>query len=70
MTCPVCGEKTSVAETKNLGDHVIRRRRCTVCDYDFYTEEIDNPSVEAEFRELYAARNKERKLAKMRLQNG
>lgn len=70
MTCPVCDGKTGVVDSKDLGDHVIRRRRCTACKYVFYTEEVDNASVEAEFREIYTARNRKRKLEKMRLQNG
>ena len=49
MTCPVCGEKTTVSETRNFGDHVVRRRKCLSCARIFFTEEADSKIAEAEY---------------------
>ena len=61
MTCPVCGEKTTVTESRDFGDHVIRRRKCLACSYVFCTEEVDSESVEAELSEFHKNYNQARK---------
>lgn len=41
MTCPVCGEKTKVRESREDEDSVRRQRVCLSCHYVFTTIEID-----------------------------
>lgn len=41
MTCPICGEKTKVLESKTDVDSIERRRECTSCGYRFTTFEIE-----------------------------
>lgn len=60
MTCPVCGDKTSVTATATMCDMIIRQRKCHTCDHIFYTKEIDyENSKEASdllFKERYKAK--------------
>lgn len=41
MTCPVCGARTKVSETRAESDCIRRRRVCTRCHHTFVTIEID-----------------------------
>ena len=41
MTCPECGEKTKVIDSRSHEDSKNRRRECVVCRYRFSTVEID-----------------------------
>ena len=41
MTCPVCGEKTTVVYSRSDCESVRRRRRCLKCNYRFTTEEYE-----------------------------
>ena len=41
MTCPICGEKTKVSESRAENDYVRRRRVCLRCRLAFVTVEID-----------------------------
>lgn len=42
MTCPICGEKTKILETRADTDYIRRRRKCLnrECMYTFTTIEI------------------------------
>ena len=54
MTCPECGGKTKVFDISHVNESVYRRKRCTVCNYDFYTLEtvVETTTVlRATFRE-------------------
>ena len=42
MTCPVCGAKTKVADSRSEPDCVHRRRVCVECKYSFTTIEIED----------------------------
>ena len=53
MTCPVCESKTSVQDSRDFGDHIVRRRKCKSCGHAFYTEEIDSEVAEAEYLEYH-----------------
>jgi len=44
MTCPVCGEKTTVKDALTDCEVVCRERKCTVCGHVFYTEEHEAKS--------------------------
>ena len=41
MTCPVCGEKTRIKDSRSYIDHVIRVRKCRSCGYVFRTVETE-----------------------------
>lgn len=42
MTCPICGEKTKVVDSRcDDGETVYRRRECKSCHYRFTTEEVE-----------------------------
>lgn len=41
MTCPVCSGKTDVKDSRGRIDHVIRRRKCIKCGFEFRTIETD-----------------------------
>ena len=41
MTCPVCGEKTKVVDSRFECESVTRRRECLVCGYRFSTIELE-----------------------------
>lgn len=41
MTCPMCGAETIVDGTRDMGDSVVRYRKCRECKYRFYTIETD-----------------------------
>lgn len=48
MTCPVCGGKTTVADSRSECDEVMRKRRCTQpdCGYIFHTVELEKDLLE------------------------
>lgn len=46
MTCPECGEKTVVVNSKAEDDSVWRRRECLCCKHRFNTIEIDEDLYE------------------------
>ena len=42
MTCPVCGEKTTVIDTESADvESVYRLRKCKKCEYKFCTIETE-----------------------------
>lgn len=46
MYCPNCNGKTTVKESRKVEMNVYRHRVCTVCGYDFYTEETEIEDTE------------------------
>ena len=42
MTCPVCGEKTTVINSASDCECVYRRRKCVVCGHRFTTTEQES----------------------------
>ena len=42
MTCPACGAKTKVIDSRSEPDCVHRRRQCIKCKYGFTTSEIED----------------------------
>jgi len=42
MTCPVCGEKTTVFDSASDGECVYRERKCIECGYKFITTETES----------------------------
>lgn len=72
MTCPVCESKTRVTDSRDFGDHIVRRRKCLECDHAFYTEEIDSNVAEAEYLEFHrlsSADRRNRRDPKSKIQN-
>jgi transcriptional regulator NrdR family protein len=47
MTCPVCGERTLIYDSRpdESGESVRRRRKCRVCGHRFTTIEVDADSL-------------------------
>lgn len=46
MTCPVCGAKTIVTNTRSKTDSLERRRVCLKCGFKFRTVEVDKDYFE------------------------
>ena len=46
MTCPICGGKTKVLETRADTDCIRRRRECIQCHLTFITIEISEDLLE------------------------
>lgn len=42
MTCRICGENAPVCRTIKENDHVVRYRRCSKCEHQFRTIEMDD----------------------------
>lgn len=42
MTCPICGGKTKVVDSRSAPDCVYRKRACLNCEYSFITVEIED----------------------------
>ena len=68
MNCPVCGETTYVLGSKADCESVHRKRRCSECNYTFYTEEYESNESDKEYKRMLReynhkaqARYKERK---------
>lgn len=59
MTCPVCDGQTTVTETRDFGDHVVRRRKCLSCSRSFFTEEADSETAAAEYYKYHADRRED-----------
>jgi transcriptional regulator NrdR family protein len=59
MTCPKCGGKSKVVNTAKDVDEVVRLRRCTVCEYPFYTAERDIDPIDG-YEVISRIRNKEK----------
>ena len=41
MTCPVCGGRTIVYDSRPTDDIINRRRKCIDCEYRFSTVEVE-----------------------------
>lgn len=54
MECPICGSKTTVIDTADVGERVLRERKCLnpQCRFKFNTEEIDRAGDKTIQREL------------------
>ena len=46
MTCPICGSKTQITDSRPDEDSVRRRRECLECAHRFTTIEIDRDLYE------------------------
>jgi transcriptional regulator NrdR family protein len=51
MTCPVCGGKNHVVDTRQDIDAVYRKRICKECGHEFFTVEFETESTD-EFKRL------------------
>ena len=45
MQCPKCDGKTKVIDSRPYIGGVYRKRKCTLCNYQFYTEEFPTEDV-------------------------
>lgn len=41
MECPECGGKTVVVNSRKYAGAVYRKRKCTKCNYRFFSEEME-----------------------------
>lgn len=44
MTCPVCGGRSIVTDSRSDCEGVYRRRKCVECEHNFYTSEYESDS--------------------------
>ena len=61
MTCPKCDGNAIVVDSKSDCDAVYRKRKCAVCNYTFYTEEVESIDAQRLFNRLSNEYRKERK---------
>ena len=59
MTCPVCGGKTRVMDSRSDCEGVYRRRKCKECGYALYTSEIETDGEE--LKEIEREEKRERR---------
>ena len=52
MTCPVCGGKAHVLESRSDGETVRRRRECLECGHRFITQEMDTDQMDRRLKEF------------------
>lgn len=50
MTCPVCGGKSAVVDSRADCESVQRKRKCRKCGHVFYTSERESDG--AEFKQV------------------
>lgn len=55
MNCPVCGTRTKVVKTVDVGERILRKRKCDCCGYKFLTEEGDCTNDAVARKEFNAA---------------
>lgn len=48
MTCPCCGGKTLVVDSRADDESVRRRRKCVDCRYIFKTIELEDTDIKKE----------------------
>lgn len=63
MTCPVCGGKTRVLDSRSDCEGVYRRRKCVECGYSLYTTEYesDGSRLKELDRQIMNKRNRSRR---------
>jgi transcriptional regulator NrdR family protein len=54
MTCPVCGEKSRVIDSRGDCEVTYRKRVCIECGHVFYTEEREGRDTKWDYREFAA----------------
>lgn len=52
MTCPVCGGRTAVVDSRADCEQVVRRRKCENCGRAIYTSELESEEAKEDFRRL------------------
>lgn len=65
MKCPLCDFKAAVSDSRDFGDHVVRRYKCPACNHVFFTEETDSDTAEAEYKEFHRNYQKARRKVKI-----
>ncbi len=58
MTCPVCGGRTSVVDSRADCEQAVRRRKCCICGRAIYTSELESEEAKEDFRRLSAEAQK------------
>lgn len=58
MKCPECDhEKLLTYDSRRIGNHVVRKRKCVACDERFYT--LESYMSEEELAEIEAIRKEQ-----------
>jgi transcriptional regulator NrdR family protein len=52
MTCPVCGGKCLVTDSRGDCEVIYRKRVCIECEHDFYTEEREGRNTKDDYIEF------------------
>ena len=52
MTCPVCGEKSLVTDSRGDCEVTYRKRVCVDCKHVFYTEERELRETNDDYKEF------------------
>lgn len=52
MTCPVCGEKSLVKDSRGDCEVIYRKRVCVECEHVFYTEERELRETKDDYKEF------------------
>lgn len=54
MTCPVCGEKTKVVDSRPYGcESIWRKRECLECKHRFETMEYEVEKVKGKYKKTF-----------------
>jgi transcriptional regulator NrdR family protein len=61
MTCPQCGGKTTVRDSRTDSTMTARMRVCNDCSYRFYTTEMEMIDSQEDFNTLQRANELRRK---------
>jgi transcriptional regulator NrdR family protein len=64
MTCPICGGKTMVRDTKSDCEGVYRKRICLECNHKMYTAEYESKEAISRFYELQCEYQEKRRNGK------
>jgi transcriptional regulator NrdR family protein len=65
MTCPVCGEKSLVKDSRGDCEVTYRKRVCVECEHIFYTVEREERDTKWDYRECVAEYTRTMKLKRI-----
>lgn len=54
MECPECGGNTKILDSRKYAGAVYRKRECKLCNFTFWTEEIEIDSNSKVIKDMYA----------------
>lgn len=69
MTCPICGEKSTVVCSRREPDLIVRKRECIDCGHVFYSTELELPDSRIDFSRIDGEYQKQRKWRRYKERN-